>query len=165
VTYSVLASPLGPIYAAFSPAGLTRLDFGRHMAEAIFVASLPRPARRIEPAEHPVARQLAQELARYFLGSDPPFRAPLDLSAGRPFQRRVWEALRRIPFGRTASYGEVARRIGRPGAARAVGQAVGANPVPVVVPCHRVICTSRALGGFGSGLRIKHWLLRHERSQ
>ena len=102
------------------------------------------------------------ELAAYFAGERVPFRTKLDLGAGTPFQREVWRALRRIPYGQTASYGDIARRVGRPRACRAVGAANGANPVPILVPCHRVIRASGELGGYGAGLPIKRWLLHHE---
>jgi len=84
------------------------------------------------------------------------------LTAGTPFQRRVWEALRRIPAGTTISYGELAKRIDAPTASRAVGMANGANPIPIVVPCHRVIGANGKLTGFGGGMERKHWLLAHE---
>ncbi|MFN3763308.1 MAG: methylated-DNA--[protein]-cysteine S-methyltransferase, partial [Anaerolineae bacterium] len=89
------------------------------------------------------------------------FDLPLDLR-GTPFQRRVWEELRRVPYGQTVAYGELARRVGRPGAARAVGRAVGANPVPIIVPCHRVVGADGSLVGYGGGLEIKAALLRLE---
>ena len=85
-------------------------------------------------------------------------------TGGTPFQRRVWNALRRIPSGVTQSYGELARAIGKPGAARAVGLANGTNPVVIVVPCHRVIGADGSLTGFGGGIERKRWLLEHERN-
>ena len=81
---------------------------------------------------------------------------------GTPFQRRVWDELRRIPFGETISYAELARRVGQPGAARAVGSANGRNPIGLIIPCHRVIAADGGLGGYGAGLDRKRWLLRHE---
>ena len=88
-------------------------------------------------------------------------RIPVDLG-GTPFQQEVWTRLRRIPAGSTTSYGELARALGSPGAMRAVGMANGRNPVPIVVPCHRVIASDGTLGGYGGGLPIKRWLLAHE---
>jgi methylated-DNA-[protein]-cysteine S-methyltransferase len=82
--------------------------------------------------------------------------------AGTSFQRLVWEGLRAIPYGETISYAELARRIGRPGASRAVGSANGRNPISIVVPCHRVIAADGTLGGYGGGLDRKEWLLQHE---
>lgn len=111
-----------------------------------------------------MARQLMGELAAYFGGDAKPFSVPLDLASATPFQRKVWAELRRIPSGTTLGYRELARRVGAPRAARAVGQAVGANPIPIVIPCHRVIRSNGALGGFSAGLEIKRWLLHHEGS-
>jgi O-6-methylguanine DNA methyltransferase len=103
------------------------------------------------------------EVEDYFSGRLRRFRSPADLDGrGTPFQRRVWEALRRIPYGRTLSYGEVAARVGRPRAFRAVGQANGRNPIPLIVPCHRVIAAAGRLGGFGAGLELKRTLLEIE---
>jgi methylated-DNA-[protein]-cysteine S-methyltransferase len=90
---------------------------------------------------------------------------PLDLAGGTDFQRRVWEAARRIPYGSVVSYAELARMAGYEGASRAVGNAMGANPVPIVVPCHRVVHSDRSLGGFSSGLHWKRYLLELERGQ
>jgi len=101
------------------------------------------------------------QIREYFAGARTAFELPLDL-AGTPFQQKVWLELATIPFGTTISYGEQARRLGRPEAARAVGAANGRNPVPVVLPCHRVIGSSGALTGFGGGLDTKRSLLRHE---
>ena len=101
------------------------------------------------------------QIREYFTGTRTAFDLPLDLG-GTPFQQKVWRELGSIPFGTTISYGEQARRIGRPQAARAVGAANGRNPVPVVLPCHRVIGSSGALTGFGGGLDTKRTLLRHE---
>ena len=103
----------------------------------------------------------AVQLQEYFAGSRTAFDVPLDL-VGTPFQRRAWLELAAIPFGSTISYGEQARRIGRPRAARAVGAANGRNPVPIVLPCHRVIGSGGALTGFGGGLDVKQVLLDHE---
>jgi len=110
------------------------------------------------------ARRVCRELRAYFTNPRSSFRVPLTLS-GTTFQQRVWRALRRIPAGRTLSYGALARKLTT--SARAVGNACRANPVPIVIPCHRVVAANGA-GGFmgkrsGSALRLKHWLLEHER--
>ena len=103
-----------------------------------------------------------QALSRYFDAGATDFAdLPLDLR-GTPFQLRVWQELRQIPRGRAISYKELARRAGSPRASRAVGQANGRNPVPIIVPCHRVIAADGSLGGYSSGLDRKRWLLRHE---
>ena len=160
--YAVIPSPLRPLFAVFGGRGLRRLRFARNISGGRLVRSLPALARRVELAGDEAAAQLADELARYFAGEADPFDTPLDLRGGTAFQRRVWRALRRVPFGRTISYGGLAARVGSPRGARAVGQAVGANPIPILVPCHRVIRASGVLGGFSAGLPIKRWLLRHE---
>ncbi len=103
------------------------------------------------------------QLAEYFTGRRKRFDLPL-APQGTEFQRAVWQALARIPYGETLTYGELARRIGRPSASRAVGLANGANPLPIVVPCHRVIGADGSLTGFGGGLDIKRKLLALERS-
>jgi methylated-DNA-[protein]-cysteine S-methyltransferase len=101
------------------------------------------------------------QIQEYFAGARTTFDLPLDLG-GTPFQQKVWLELGSIPFGTTISYGEQAQRVGRPQAARAVGAANGRNPVPIVLPCHRVIGSGGALTGFGGGLDTKRTLLRHE---
>jgi methylated-DNA-[protein]-cysteine S-methyltransferase len=106
-------------------------------------------------------REVLAQLRAYFEGERTFFDLPLRMD-GTPFQRRAWEALLTIPFAATISYAEQARRIGRPGAARAVGAANGRNPIPIVVPCHRVIGSSGTLTGYGGGLPLKEWLLAHE---
>lgn len=107
-------------------------------------------------------RAAIAQLEEYFAGRRQEFDLPL-APEGTEFQRRVWNALREIPYGMTLSYGELARRIGQPGASRAVGLANGANPLPIVVPCHRVIGADGSLTGFGGGLPIKRQLLALER--
>jgi methylated-DNA-[protein]-cysteine S-methyltransferase len=110
-----------------------------------------------------IAARAAAELEAYFEGRGRRFSTPLDLErAGTRFQRRVWKNLIAIPYGATASYGEVAARVGSAGAVRAVGQAVGRNPVPVIVPCHRVVGSDGQLTGFGCGLDVKVRLLEIE---
>ena len=102
-----------------------------------------------------------EELTAYCDGTLQTFSVPLE-PQGTPFQQRVWRALLDIPFGETESYGHLARRIGAPNAARAVGMANGKNPIAIIIPCHRVIGTSGALVGYGGGLPLKRWLLEHE---
>jgi methylated-DNA-[protein]-cysteine S-methyltransferase len=108
-----------------------------------------------------VLAQARQQLTEYFAGSRTTFDLLLDPS-GTDFQRRVWDALRTIPYGATTSYGVLARRLGDPHATRAVGAANGKNPIPIVVPCHRVVGAKGELTGFGGGLDRKRWLLEHE---
>ena len=108
-----------------------------------------------------ILAELERQLSAYFAGSLKTFDLPL-APKGTPFQLEVWGALRGIPYGETTSYGRIAEKIGRPDAVRAVGAANGQNPIPIVIPCHRVIGASGALTGFGGGLPMKQWLLAHE---
>jgi methylated-DNA-[protein]-cysteine S-methyltransferase len=115
---------------------------------------------RLTPATNP--HGLSEAMARYFAGELSAIDELPVKTAGTKFQREVWRALRDIPCGKTISYGELARRIGRPKAVRAVGLANGSNPISLVVPCHRVIGSNGTLTGYGGGLHRKSWLLKHE---
>jgi methylated-DNA-[protein]-cysteine S-methyltransferase len=106
----------------------------------------------------PLVKEALRQLTAYFEGRLTEFDLPLEM-AGTPFQRRVWDALREIPYGETSSYGELAQNIGRPSAVRAVGAANGRNPIAIIVPCHRVIGASGKLVGYGGGLPMKRMLL------
>ncbi len=111
---------------------------------------------------HPILKQAARELKDYFAGRLKDFRVPIDLQMGTEFQREVWAELRRIPYGKTISYGQQAKNIGRPNAMRAVGGANGRNPLVIVIPCHRVLSSAGKLHGFSSGLDLKRRLLAIE---
>lgn len=113
---------------------------------------------------HPLVLETARQMEQYFRGQRRRFEIPLDLH-GTPFQLKVWKALRAIPYGETRSYVDIARAVGRPSASRAVGGANGRNPVGIIVPCHRVIAASGALGGFACGLACKKNLLDLERGR
>jgi methylated-DNA-[protein]-cysteine S-methyltransferase len=122
----------------------------------------PSAARKGDRGRHDkVLAAAREELIAYCEGTLQSFSVPLE-PRGTPFQQRVWRALLEIPFGETESYGQLARRIGAPNAARAVGMANGKNPIAIIIPCHRVIGTSGALVGYGGGLPRKRWLLEHE---
>jgi O-6-methylguanine DNA methyltransferase len=151
-----LATPLGRFRAHFSADGLARLEFPAAGAEA--GAELPAPFRDWA-AQTEVA--LRHALAAKPGGKPPPL-PPLDLSGGTKFRLRVWAELRRIPRGETRSYGEIAEELGKRRAARAVGGACGANPIPVLIPCHRVLAANGGLGGFSGGLEWKRRLLAIE---
>ena len=114
--------------------------------------------------KHPVLDQARRELAEYFAKKRRDFDVPLD-AAGTDFQRKVWRALVKIPFGRTESYGGLAKKLGQPTASRAVGLANGQNPIAIIVPCHRVIGADGSLTGYAGGLDRKRWLLAHESEQ
>jgi methylated-DNA-[protein]-cysteine S-methyltransferase len=144
---------------------LCALEFHRGERHTRLDARLARwfPPHVVEDAASPAIEAARTWLDGYFAGDEPPpDNVPLDLR-GAPFERRVWEALRAIPAGTTESYGGVARRLGDPGASRAVGIANGANPIAIIVPCHRVIGADGSLTGYGGGLDKKTWLLAHER--
>ena len=115
-----------------------------------------------ESPQHPMLQMASNALHEYFAGARSQFDVPLDLRCGTAFQQSVWQALLGIPQGETISYGEVSRRIGNPAAVRAVGGAVGRNPVSIIVPCHRVMGSSGALTGYGGGLHRKTALLKLE---
>lgn len=153
-----IESPLGPLLLAASSQGLTGVWFDdqRHRPPAAVVAVWPQ-----DPA-HPVLQAAATQLGAYFQGLLASWDLPLDLSAGTPFQQSVWHALLKIPPGQTRSYGQVAQQILRPEAVRAVGTAIGRNPLGIVVPCHRVIGARGALTGYAGGLDRKWALLRLE---
>jgi len=153
--YSYDSSPVGDLLLTWDEDALTGLTMAQHKGKA---APRPEPGwRRDDAAFHIVHDQLRA----FFAGELRTFELPLRM-AGTPFQRLVWEGLLGIPFGATLSYAELARRIGRPGASRAVGAANGRNPISIVVPCHRVIGANGTLTGYGGGLDRKEWLLRHE---
>lgn len=116
----------------------------------------------VDVADQAVLQQAADELGEYFSGTRVDFDVALD-PRGTEFQLAAWSALRTIPYGETVSYGEQAKRLGDPGKARAVGAANGRNPLPIIVPCHRVVGANGHLTGFGGGIETKAWLLDHER--
>jgi len=153
-------SPLGSIAIAATDKGLAGLWFAEN--QRYLPPELMGPAAWPEGADHPVLKQASEQLGDYFAGRRSHFDLPLDLRCGTAFQQSVWQALLAIPQGEVVSYGEVSRRIGKPAAVRAVGGAVGRNPVSIIVPCHRVMGTNGALTGYGGGLDRKTALLRLE---
>jgi len=153
---AVLATPVGPLHAAAIDEGIVGLEL--RTTDEAFAASLwARTRRRLIPASDPAASPAAcahlglleREVGEHLAGTREAFDLPLALEGVGEWDRRVLEGVRTIPCGSTASYGEVARRIGRPGAARAVGGAVGRNPIGLLIPCHRVIAGDGTLGGYG----------------
>ena len=148
-------TPVGPLTLVASPRGLREIRFGLPAGPETGVASVPAPevALHLDAAESALERMLG--------GGEPGPLPALDLEGGTPFQVAVWRALLRIPRGEVKSYGALAMEVGQ-GSARAVGQAVGANPLPVLVPCHRVVTSDGRLGGFSGGLQRKVVLLRLE---
>ena len=158
--YAVLDTPAGRVVAAATTRGLVRLAYEDwnggvdRIVEALAVSLSPRIL------EQPAALDaVAHELDEYFAGRRRAFDLALDWSLCTPFARRVLGATRRIPYGQVATYGQVAERAGSPGGSRAAGNALGSNPMPIVVPCHRVVRTGGALGGYTGGVERKELLL------
>ena len=151
--YAFHNSPIGYLTIGVSSKGLARLSFGKQLLNN------SKNVRWVQSEEH--IRPYAAQLDRYFRGEARSFSFPLDLE-GTPFQKKCWNALLDIPYGKTKSYGQVARQVGCPKASRAVGGANHRNPVAIVVPCHRVIASDGSMGGYGGGLKTKEYLLRLE---
>lgn len=139
-------STVTPLAVSVDDGAVTRIDFGK---------------RALRPPETRFEERVAEELKEYFAGKRRTFTFPLE-PEGTAFEKRVWKALEKIPYGETRTYSDVARSIGNPTAARAVGAANGRNPIPIVVPCHRVVAAGGKLGGFGGGLPLKKKLLSLE---
>ena len=148
----------GTFIATFSEHGLAQLNFPQPRNSKQSNGNGVAKPRNLQAWQIATARALNQVLA----GKTPKTLPPLDLTSGTEFQRRVWSALQKISAGRTRSYSEVAATIGKPKAARAVGSACGANPIPVLIPCHRVLAANKKLGGFSGGLDRKRALLARE---
>ncbi len=159
ITISELETPIGKLWIASTEKGLLHIGLS---GEEKFKATL----KRLQPGAKWVEddgqnAEILRQLREYFAGKRKSFQLPLDLS-GSEFQLKVWRALMEIPYGQTVSYAEVAAKIGRPAAIRAVGQANHCNPIPIIIPCHRVIGADGRLVGFGGGLDMKRRLLELE---
>jgi methylated-DNA-[protein]-cysteine S-methyltransferase len=161
IALSRLESPIGTLTLAAGAAGLCALEFKSSKQRAQARLALERPGATFED-EGALIEPIKAKLEEYFGGALKALdEIPVDPD-GTEFQKQVWSALRKIGPGRTASYGELARTIGRPKAVRAVGMANARNPIALVVPCHRIIASDGTLCGYGGGLPQKEWLLRHE---
>ena len=156
--YSDVASPVGPLRIVASDAGLVAILWEDDDPARVRLGEL-----HANPA-HPVLRAVEAQLSEYFAGTRRSFDVALDLQ-GTAFQKKVWTALLTIPFGETRSYAAIARQIGQPGASRAVGAAIGRNPVSVIVACHRAVGSDGSLTGFAGGLDNKRFLLGLEGGQ
>jgi methylated-DNA-[protein]-cysteine S-methyltransferase len=161
IVFSRFASPVGELLLTASDAALTGVYFSTSRRG-------PPPAHHADwieaDGQGPASALLArarQQLTEYFDGTRTSFDLPLE-ALGSAFEHRVWNALRTIPYGTTTSYGDLARRLGDPKGSRAIGAANGKNPIPIIVPCHRVVGANGDLTGFGGGLERKRWLLEHE---
>jgi len=162
LTATWIETPLGPMLAIAGDAGLELLEFVDRRALETELRELRRTLKgAIVPGEHPILRQAKQQLEEYFAGSRRTFELPLT-QRGSGFQLAAWRALCEIPYGETRSYSDMARRVGSPGAVRAIGRVNGQNRIAIVVPCHRVIRADGSLCGYGGGRWRKQWLLDHE---
>lgn len=154
IVFRTIASPVGPLLLAASEAALVAIEF-RHNRHPV------RRDAQWREGDNAILRETEAQLQAYFAGTRRAFDLPL-APQGTPFQRTVWQALAAIPFGATWRYRDLALHIGNPAATRAVGAANGRNPLPIVLPCHRVIGADGSLTGFGGGLDTKAFLLRLE---
>ena len=164
VAYDTVASPIGPLLTAVTHAGLVRIGFETEEPDDVLAAL----ADRVSPAIIHVSSAIAgvkEQLDAYFTGQLRFFDLPVDRRLFTPFQDRVLAATESIPPGEVKSYGEVAALAGKPRGAQAAGQALGANPIPVVVPCHRVVASDGSLRGYAGGLERKQYLLDLERGE
>ncbi|MFZ9224182.1 MAG: methylated-DNA--[protein]-cysteine S-methyltransferase [Ilumatobacteraceae bacterium] len=152
-----LRTPIGVLRVTASDRGVTNID--RVAMKSNRVAR--QSSQRGTSAAQRQADRAVRELREYFAGKRTRFTVPVQLE-GTPFQERAWATMRKIPYGRTMSYAEQATAMRAPRAVRAVGSANGANPVPIIVPCHRVVASNGGLGGYALGLAMKRWLLAHE---
>jgi methylated-DNA-[protein]-cysteine S-methyltransferase len=153
--YSRMSSPAGPLLIGVSETALVALEFDRGLPKKI--GGQPVAWEESEAR----TRTVREQLQEYFSGKRRDFDLALDLR-GTDFQKGCWNELLRIPYGKTRSYGEIARAVGSPRSFRAVGQANHYNPIAIIVPCHRVLASGCYLGGYGGGLPVKAWLLRLE---
>lgn len=156
IRYTFIDSPIGRLLLAGNGRALSQLGFPSGKG-----AITPRPEWR--PSDE-IFGDVKGQLQAYFDGTLREFDLPLN-PQGTSFQRMVWRELTRIPFGATISYGELARRVDNPAASRAVGAANGRNPIPIIIPCHRVVGANGSLTGFGGGIETKKWLLASERAR
>ena len=158
--YTVVETPVGRLLVAATSRGVVRIDLRGH--EAPFVRDLERQHGMTAERDDRGLAAVRRVLLDYLEGRSAELELEADLTRLPEFHRQVLEALRRVPRGTVVSYGDLARRVGKPGAARAVGQAMGRNPLPILYPCHRVVAHDGSLGGFGGGLPMKRALLELE---
>lgn len=164
VGYRVVDSPLGPLWVAVGPRGVLAIHYGAEPSRP----ELARIVRSYGPGLLPDARRadaLARQLDQYFAGKRRTFDVPVDLSPLTDFQRRILRATADVDFGSVSTYARVAATAGSQKGSRAAGQALGANPIPIVVPCHRILASDGSLGGYAGGLEAKRRLLQLERGE
>ncbi len=153
---------MSDLFVYKSPAGYLYCYFQRGVVSSIDIKLRGRASKGVLTPEQ---KQLCDEFDDYFSSKGGLFKQPASFSRGTPFQHQVWQMLLTIPFGETRSYQWLAEAVGRPAAARAVGRAVGKNPLALVVPCHRIVAADGSIGGYSCGITIKQWLLRHEKAR
>jgi len=158
VTLRAIDTPIGPMTLGATDDALVLADFSERRMMPAQLATTRRRIGPTSPGSSPLLDRAERQVREYLAGERRDFDLPIELP-GSPFQERVWDALRHIPYGETVSYGELARRVGVPAGSRAVGRANGSNRIAVIVPCHRVIAAGGSLGGYGGGLAAKRFLL------
>lgn len=167
-SYGTIDSPVGPLLIAVTDAGVCEIGFARSESEAEFRGRLAarglNPVPDLDETSGATGGKAIAQLREYFAGHRNRFDVPLDFAGVTPFTRAVLDATADVPFGRLSTYRDIAARIGKPGATRAVGNALGRNPIPVIVPCHRVVRSGGSLGGYTGGIEIKERLLALEGS-
>ncbi len=163
IHYSCLTPPFGPVFVAKTVNGICYINLSK-ISEAGFQSLLRKRFQKKPIRDDEKLKSVLNEMLDYFNGNQVNFKASLDFGIGTAFQRKVWEKIGEIPYGELRTYKWIASEIGNINAVRAVGNAVGKNPVPPIIPCHRVIRTDGKLGGFSSGISLKKWLLRLEKS-
>ena len=162
ITYAIVPSPIGDFVAGATPQGCCIFEFAdRGGLDRIKTRLLKRYRIEMVEGTNRHIEAMTTQVKEYFDGKRREFSLTFDLK-GTQFERSVWKELMNIPYGKTCSYGELAAKLGKPDAARAVGRANGANYIPIIIPCHRVIDASGSLHGYGGGLWRKQWLLEHE---
>ena len=159
--YTTIKSPVGEILATRIDRGLNFVAFPKNRWQQ-FLSALKKDENIILIEDKKRFSNLRNNLRAYFSGKRVQFKEKFDLTGGTDFQKKVWRAMQKIPFGQTRSYGWLAKQVGGKGKARAVGMACGSNPIPILIPCHRVIKEDGGLGGYGGGLGIKKKLLKIE---
>ena len=163
IHYSCLNPPFGAVFVAKTVKGICFVNLSK-ISEAGFQSFLRKKFRKKPIRDDEKLQCVINELLDYFNGNQVNFKSLLDLRIGTIFQRKVWDEISEIPHGELRSYKWIANKIGNPNAVRAVGNAVGKNPVPPIIPCHRVIRSDGKLGGFSSGIPLKKWLLKLEKT-
>ena len=163
ILYSCLNPPFGPVFVAKTAKGICFINLSK-ISEAGFQSLLRKRFQKKPVRDDEKLKNVINELLDYFNGKKVNFKFLLDLRIGTIFQRKVWNKISEIPYGELRTYKWIANEIGNTKAVRAVGNAVGKNPVPPIIPCHRVIRTDGKLGGFSSGISLKKWLLKLEKS-